>query len=127
MAQGWLALELSDSPLTVGVVAAASSLPILLLSVAAGVVVDRADKLRLVTIAQSLLLLEATALWWFTWSGQITVALLVTLAAIAGVVGSFETPARQAMIVELVGCEHLRSAIALNSTGFNIGRIVGPS
>jgi MFS family permease len=126
MAQGWLALELSDSPLTVGVVAAASSLPIVLLSIAAGIVVDRSDKLRLVTIAQSLLLLEATALWWFTWSGHITTAWLVVLAATAGVVGSFEIPARQSLVVELVGREQLRSAIALNSTGFNVGRIVGP-
>jgi MFS family permease len=127
MAQGWLALELSDSPLMVGVVAAASSLPIVLLSVAAGVVVDRSDKLRLVTIAQTLLLLEATALWWFTWSGHVTIAWLVALAAIGGVIGSFEIPARQSMVIELVGREHLRSAIALNSTGFNLGRIVGPS
>ncbi|MFN2567944.1 MAG: MFS transporter [Gemmatimonadaceae bacterium] len=127
MAQGWLALELSDSPLMVGVVAAASSLPIVLLSIAAGVVVDRSDKLRLVTIAQTLLLIEATALWWFTWSGHITVAWLVTLAAAAGIVGAFEIPARQSLVIELVGREHLRSAIALNSTGFNLGRIVGPS
>jgi MFS family permease len=127
MAQGWLALELSDSPLMVGVVAAASSLPIVLLSVAAGVVVDRSDKLRLVTIAQTLLLLEASALWWFTWSAHITVAWLVTLAAVAGIVSSFEIPARQSLVIELVGREHLRSAIALNSTGFNLGRILGPS
>lgn len=127
MAQGWLALELTNSPLMVGLVAAASSLPIVLLSVAAGVIVDRTDKLRLVTIAQTLLLLEATALWWFTWLGHITIAWLVTLAAIAGVVGSFEIPARQSLVIELVGREHLRSAIALNSTGFNIGRVVGPS
>src|SRR5918992_2602935 len=82
MAQGWLALELSDSPLMVGLVAAASSLPIVLLSVAAGVVVDRSDKLRLVTLAQALLLIEAAALWWFTWSGHITIAWLVTFAAV---------------------------------------------
>jgi MFS family permease len=126
MAQGWLALELSNSPFIVGVVAAASSLPIVLLSVAAGVVVDRSDKLRLVTIAQTLLLLEAVALWWFTWFGHITIPWLVTLAAIAGIVQSFEIPARQSLVIELVGREHLRSAIALNSTGFNLGRIIGP-
>jgi MFS family permease len=127
MAQGWLALELSDSPLVVGLVAASSSLPIVLLSVAAGVIVDRTDRLRLVTIAQSLLLIEAAVLWWFTWSERITIPSLVTLAAIAGVVQSFEIPARQSLVIELVGREHLRSAIALNSTGFNLGRIVGPS
>jgi MFS family permease len=127
MAQGWLALELSNSPLVVGLVAAASSLPIVLLSIAAGVIVDRSDRLRLVTIAQMLLLVEAAALWWFTWSGGITIPWLVTLAAIAGVVQAFEIPARQSLVIELVGREHLRSAIALNSTGFNLGRIVGPS
>ena len=126
MAQAWLALELSNSAFIVGVVAAASSLPIVLLSVAAGVIVDRSDRLRLVTIAQTLLLVEAAALWWFTWSGHITIPWLVTLATIAGVVQSFEIPARQSLVVELVRREHLRSAIALNSTGFNLGRIVGP-
>jgi MFS family permease len=127
MAQGWLALELSNSPLMVGLVAAASSLPIVLLSIGAGVLVDRTDKLRLVTIAQSLLLFEATALWWFTWSGRINVAGLVALATIHGVVGAFEIPARQSLMIELVGREQLRSAIALNSMGFNLGRIAGPS
>jgi MFS family permease len=127
MAQGWLALELSNSALVVGLVAAAASLPIVLLSVAAGVVVDRSDKLRLVTVAQTLLLIEAAALWWFTWSGRMTIPWLVTLAAIAGIVQSFEIPARQSLVIELVGREQLRSAIALNSTGFNVGRIVGPS
>jgi MFS family permease len=126
-AQGWLALELSNSPVMVGLVAASSSLPILLLSVAAGVLVDRSNKLRLVTIAQTLLLLVAAALWWFTWSGRITVAWLVGLAVGAGIVGAFEIPARQSLVIELVGRDALRSAIALNSTGFNLARIVGPS
>jgi MFS family permease len=80
-----------------------------------------------VTIAQTLLLIEAAALWWFTWSGRITIPWLVALAAIAGIVQAFEIPARQSLVIELVGREHLRSAIALNSTGFNLGRIVGPS
>ena len=127
MAQGWLALELTNNPLMVGLVAAASSLPIVLLSIFAGVVVDRTDKLRLVTIAQALLLLEATALWGLTWSGHMTIAWLVFLAVVAGVVSAFEIPARQSLVIELVGREHLRSAIALNSTGFNIGRVIGPS
>jgi MFS family permease len=127
MALGWLALELTNNALMVGLVAAASSLPIVLLSVAAGVLVDRTDKLRLVTIAQTLLLFEATALWWLTWSGHATIFWLVVLAAVGGVIGAFEIPARQSLVIDLVGREHLRSAIALNSTGFNIGRVVGPS
>ena len=80
MAQGWLALELSNSAFLVALVASAQSFPILLLSMPAGVVVDRTDKLRLVKIAQALLAIEAAALWWFTWSGHITIAWLLALA-----------------------------------------------
>lgn len=127
MGQGWLALQLSDSALVVGLVSAAGSLPILLFSLYAGVMVDRSDKLRLVKIAQSLLLFEAALLWWFTWSGQITIPILLVLATFGGIVGSVEIPARQSLMIDLVGREDLRDAIALNSSGFNLARIVGPS
>lgn len=127
MGQGWLALQLSDSAFVVGLVAAAGSLPILLFSLYAGVVVDRSDKLRLVKIAQSLLLLEAGVLWWFTWSGHITIPILIALALFSGMVGSLEIPARQSLMIDLVGRDDLRDAIALNSSGFNLARILGPS
>ncbi|HEY0971434.1 MAG TPA: MFS transporter [Gemmatimonadales bacterium] len=127
VAQGWLALELSNDAFMVGVVSAAGSLPVLLLSLLAGVLADRVDKLRLVTVAQSLMLVQAVALWWFTWSGHVTIGWLVTLAAAGGVLQAVEVPARQSLVIELVGREDLLDAIALNSTGFNLARIVGPS
>ena len=127
MAQGWLALELSDSALLVGLVASVGSLPVLLFSLHAGVLVDRVDKLRLLRVCQSLLLAEAGLLWWFTWSGHITIGWLLALAAANGLFGAFEIPTRQALIVELVGREDLHDAIALNSSGFNLARIVGPA
>lgn len=126
MALGWLALELSNSALVVGVVVASGSFPILLFSLHAGVLVDRGNKLRLVTVAQALLLVQASALWWFTWSGHVTVATLVALAAAQGIVASVEIPARQALMIDLVGRDDLRDAIALNSSGFNLARIIGP-
>jgi hypothetical protein len=61
--QGWLALELTNSAFMVGVVAAAGSLPVLLLSLYGGVVADRRSKLRIVIVCQALLLVEAAALW----------------------------------------------------------------
>ena len=125
--QGWLALELSNSAFAVGVVSAAGSLPILLFSLYAGVIVDRRDKLRLVTITQILLSIEAAALWWLVWSGHITIPYLVILALIQGLISSVEIPARQSMIVDLVGREDVVDAIALNSGGFNLARIVVPS
>ena len=127
MALGWLALELSDSAFVVGVVVASGSLPILAFSLYAGVLVDRSDKLRLVTIAQTLLLLEAVFLWWLTWSGHVTVGALIAMAAFGGAVASVEIPARQALRIDLVGRDDLRDAIALNSSGFNLARIIGPA
>jgi MFS family permease len=125
--EGWLALQLSNSALLVGVVAGASTLPVLLLSLYGGVVADRNDKLKLVRIAQTLLLLEASALWWFTASDHLTIGWLILLATINGTISAFEIPARQSFIVELVGREDLVDAIALNSAGFNLARVVGPS
>jgi len=127
MAQGWLALELSNSAFLVGLVASAGSLPVLVLSLHAGVLADRMEKLRLVKIGQIAFCLQAVALWWFTWSHHITIAWLLILATVNGVINAFEIPARQSFVVELVGREDLPGAIALNSSGFNIARVVGPS
>lgn len=125
--QGWLALELTNSAFLVGVVAAAGSFPVLLFSLYGGVVADRRSRLRIVIICQALLLVEAAALWWFTWTGRINIGWLLALTTLGGVISAFEIPARQAMTVELVSREDLVDAIALNSGGFNLARIVGPS
>ena len=127
MAQGWLALELSNSAFLVGLVSAIGSLPVLIFSLHAGAVVDRVDKLKLVIAMQSLMLVEATLLWWFTWSGHITIVWLLALAAANGLFSAFEIPARQALMVDLVAREDLHDAIALNSSGFNLARSLGPS
>jgi MFS family permease len=125
--QGWLALELTNSAFMVGLVSAAGSFPVLLLSLYGGVVADRRSKLRIVIICQALLLFEAAALWWFAWTARINIGWLLALTTIGGVISAFEIPARQAMVVELVSREDLVDAIALNSGGFNLARIVGPS
>jgi MFS family permease len=125
--QGWLALELTNSALLVGVVSAAGTFPVLLLSLYGGVIADRHSKLKIVVICQTLLLIEAAALWWFTWAGRVNFGWLLAITTIGGIISAFEIPARQAMIVELVSREDLVDAIALNSGGFNLARIVGPS
>ncbi len=125
--QGWLALELTNDAFLVGLVSAMGSLPVLMFSLYAGVLVDRTDKLRLVFIAQMLFCLEAAVLWWLTWSGNITYGWLLALATMQGMISAVEIPARQSLFVELVGREDLLDAIALNSSGFNLARIIGPS
>ena len=127
MAQGWYALELSNSAFLVALVAVAGSLPVLLFSFPAGALVDRVRKLRLVTFMQTGFLVQAALLWWLTWTGQMTIGGLLVLATIGGLLGAFEIPARQSLVIELVGRDDLQGAIALNSSGFNLARVVGPA
>jgi MFS family permease len=126
MAQGWLALELTNSAFLVGLVATVSSVPILLFTMPAGAIVDRSDKLRIVRIAQIAFLAEASTLWLLTATHRMTIGWLLTLAFMGGLIASIEIPARQAMMIDLVGRDDLPDAIALNSSGFNLARVVGP-
>ena len=126
MAEGWLALELTNSAFLVGLVAVATSIPILLFSMLAGSIVDRADKLRLVRIAQACYLVEASLLWALTVTHHIDIHSLLALAFVSGTIASLEIPARQSMYIDLVGRDDLPEAIALNSSGFNLARVVGP-
>ncbi|MEP6992789.1 MAG: MFS transporter [bacterium] len=126
MALGWLALELTNSAFLVGLVATASSIPILIFTMPAGAMVDRSDKLRLVKIAQTAFLIDASLLWWLTYTNQMTIGLLLALAFVSGLISSVEIPARQSMFIDLVGRDDLPDAIALNSSGFNLARVVGP-
>lgn len=127
VAQGWLALELSNDAFVVGVVSAAGSFPVLVFSLYGGVIADRYDKRKVVMIGQGLLAFEAALLWWFVVSDTITIPWLLALATFAGVVSAFEIPARQALLIELVVRDDLMDAIALNTSAFNLARILGPS
>jgi MFS family permease len=127
VAQGWLVLQLTNSALAVGLVTALGSFPILLLTLYGGVVADRVDKRRLVIVLQSLMLCEALALAVLTHQGWITVHLVMALASFYGLLSAFEVPARQALVSEIVGREDLMNAIALNSSAFNVARVIGPS
>jgi MFS family permease len=126
MATGWLALELSNSAFLVGLVATASAIPVLFFTMPAGTIVDRSDKLRLVRLAQTAFLVDATLLWWLTYTHRITIVLLLALSFLSGLIASLEIPARQSLFIDLVGRDDLPDAIALNSSGFNLARVVGP-
>lgn len=127
MALGWLSLELSNSAFIVGLVASIGAVPVLLVSMHAGALVDRANKLKVVQAAQAVLLVQATVLWLITWTGHVTIPLILVLSFVQGLVSAIEIPARQSMIIELVGREDLQPGIAMNSSGFNLARVVGPA
>jgi MFS family permease len=127
VAVGWLVLELTNSPFAVGLVTTLGSLPILLFTLYGGVVADRVDKRKFVLVLQCLMLTEALSLAVLTTFHWITVPWVMGLAIFAGLLSAFEVPTRQAFVVELVGREDLMNAIALNSSAFNVARVIGPA
>ena len=127
VAQGWLVLELTNSPFYVGAVSALGSLGVLVLTIYAGVIADRVNKHRLVITTQTLSMIPAFALAALVQTKSVTVWHVAVLAAFLGVVNAFDIPARQAFMVELVSKDDLVNAIALNSSAFNAARVVGPA
>jgi MFS family permease len=127
VAQGWLVLELSNSPFIVGLVPAVSTLPILLFTLYGGVIADRVNRRRSLLILQTLLAVEALALAVLTSMKLISVGWVLVFAAFAGIISAFEVPIRNALVAELVPRESLMNAIALNSASFNLARVLGPA
>lgn len=126
-AQGWLVYELTGSPLYLGIVGACGTLPILLLSLPAGVLADRWSKRRIVLVTQSIAALQAATLAVLVYTGAVHVWHVMVLAGLLGVVNAFDMPTRQSMVLELVGREDILNAVSLNSSAFNAGRVIGPS
>src|SRR6185437_13169178 len=124
---GWLAWELSHSPTWLGIVAVADLMPTLLLSPLAGVLADRHDRVRLVSLTQILAMAQAALLALLTYSGAITIASLLALTLALGVINAVNQPARLALIPNLVDRASLPSAVALNALVFNGARFVGPA
>lgn len=127
VAQGWLVLQLTNSAFQVGLVTTVNTLPVLLFTLYGGVVADRVNKRRFLLVLQSLMLLEALALAVLTATGLVTVGWVMVLAAMQGLLAAFEIPARQSFLVEMTGRDDLMTAIALNSSVFNVTRVIGPA
>lgn len=126
VAQGWLVYSLTKSPFYLGLVAASGTLPILLFTLAGGIVADRFRKRNLLLLTQALSIIPAIALGILTDMRVITVWQVALFAAVLGTVNAFDVPARQSFIVEMVGKAHLTNAIALNSAAFHGARMIGP-
>jgi MFS family permease len=126
-AQGWLVLRLTDSPLWLGLIAAAQSLPVLLISLPAGALADRAPKRLVLLAVQTISMFSALLLALLLFSGLIQVWHVLIAALVGGIVSAVENTTRQAFTIELVGREDLMNAIALDSMVFNGSRIIGPA
>src|SRR5579859_2344378 len=125
-AQAWLVLVLTHSALLLGVVGALQFLPVLVLALFGGVLADRLPKRKVLLFTQSFAMIQATIMWVLVATGHIQVWHIMILACLLGLTNSLDMPTRQAFVPEMVGLDELPNAIALNSSLFNMARVLGP-
>lgn len=125
---GWLVYRLTNSAFLLGLIAFAGQSPVFFLGPFAGVIADRANRHRVVVVMQTLMMLQATVLATLVFTGVVQYWHVLVLSGFFGVINSFEIPARQAFLLEMVRSrEDLPNAIALNSSIFNGARLIGPA
>jgi len=128
IAMSWLVYRLTDSVFLLGILGFASQIPSFLLGPFAGVVSDRFNRHRILIFTQALSMVQASVLATLVLTEQATTTWLICLSAFLGIVNAFDVSARQAFVVSLIPKrEDVSNAIALNSSMFNMARLVGPS
>jgi MFS family permease len=127
VAQGWLIYDLTSSPTWLGIVSFARGIPMLLLALVAGVLVDRFDRRIVLITAQGLTALVAVVLAGLIATGLVQPWHVAVTAFLSGCLFVLIIPARQALVSATVERSQLGPAIALMSTGQNSGRIIGPA
>jgi MFS family permease len=127
VAQAWLVYEITKSAFALGIVGFSTRVPVIFLSLFAGVLADRADKRRILIVSQTVAMLQAFVLAALTLLGLVEFWHVAVLGVILGATQSFDAPTRHSFFKEMVGQKDLMNAIALNSTAFNMARLVGPA
>ena len=124
---GWLMTQLTTSPLMVGLVQAAASIPVFLVVLPAGALADMVDRRRLLLFTQSWMVVAAAVLGALTLLGAVSPWVLLVFTFLMGVGAVMNDPAWQAITPEVISPERHASAVALNSAGFNVARAAGPA
>ena len=123
----WHVHEINGQPIALGGVGLANILPILVLSLVAGVAADAVNRRRLLFLTQTSLALLAALLGWLTFQGAATLWSVYAITALSSGVATFDMPARQALVPNLLSREDLPNAFSLNSIAYEVGSIVGPA
>jgi MFS family permease len=126
-AMSWLVLTLTHSASWLGLIVAFQTLPVLFLAPYGGVIADRVNKRKMMIFLQTLMGLQALALGLLTVTHSEHIWEIAVLAVFLGFNNAFENPSRQSFMLELVGDDHLRNAVSLNSTMVNVARMIGPA
>jgi MFS family permease len=128
VATSWLVYRLTSSALLLGLVGFAGQIPTFLLAPIAGVLVDRWDRHRVLVVTQAMAMVQSALLAVLALTGTITIGRVLALSVVQGFINAFDTPARQAFVVDMVDDRaDLPNAIALNSSMVNAARLLGPS
>jgi MFS family permease len=127
VAQPWLAYQITDNAFKISLVSALQFTPTLLLSLFAGAIIELSDKKKMLFVTQIVLMMTTLMFAVLVFANVIQYWHILLLATLMGTANAFDRPLRQSMVIELVPKEDLMNAIALNSTGFNLARIIGPS
>jgi MFS family permease len=128
VALSWLVYRLTDSVFLLGILGFASQIPSFLLGPFAGVISDRRNKHRILLATQSLSLIQASTLAALVLTDTITVPWIIGLSVFLGIINAFDISARQSFVIELIeDRNNISNAIALNSSMFNLARLIGPS
>jgi predicted MFS family arabinose efflux permease len=127
VAQAWLVLQLTNSPFRLGLLATLQFSPVLLFSIVSGAVADRLPKRRLLVATQTTLACQGLLLALLVATGHVEYWHVALLGLALGFANVVDQPARQSFLIEMVGRNDVSSAVALNSAGFNLARIIGPA
>jgi len=123
--RSWLVYDLTGSEVALGMIAAAVALPMLVVAPFGGVIADRVERRGLIGMGQLLVLLSESSVWALLLLDRLTFAHLMAATLVMGFVFPFIMPARQAIVVNIVGRQGLTNAIALNMGGMNATRVLG--
>lgn len=127
VAEPWLILSLSGSSLLLGIDAFAMDAPVWALTLLGGVLADRSDRRRVIFLFQALQMFCPITLVILLWMGRVQVWMVIALSVIVGITDALSMPAFQSIIPSMVESKKIGTALALNSTQFNLSRILGPA
>ena len=127
VALGWFILQLTGSPIALGLLGLAQFLPILLFSLVGGILADRFLRLHLLLVTQSAAMVLAFSLTILASMSKPPLWSLLLIAALSAAVTAIDNPARQAFLSDLVDKDLLLSAVALNASVYNGAAVIGPS
>ncbi|HET8521764.1 MAG TPA: MFS transporter [Thermomicrobiales bacterium] len=127
ISQDLLVLRLTGSGAALGLVVALQTLPVLLFGPWGGVIADRYPKRNIIYVTQSLFGILALLLGTLVLTGLVKIWMIYLMAVALGLVNSVDNPTRQTFVLDMVGRDHLANAVSLNSSEFNLARVIGPT